>query len=431
MSEIFNFDSQYYIEALTGSFSFDSNYQITETKSFGFESSYQVNVPNEFGFSSTYEVRPKGEQVFNFDSRYLIKESGNIQPPQDLELYINGELFDYAPEVEKLTVSSNSSSHGYALSLTSNKIPEGLNLNTPIELIVNGEIYRFIFDRVELSKQGVGEFTRVLSAVAPIMKHTTPRSSTVSYTNDAPILARDLVETILGVSVNWNIIDWLIPEFRLAAENLTPLDIVGQVVKAVGANIRSAKDGTLTVNYDFKVSPTEYDTATKKLELNTFEHVFTLKAALVPKGGFNRFVVTDTNTTTISAEITESSVISRNSAVIKVFTPRVMDLQLIATANEPLLYETTSKNKLVSVTELVEFKAGRGEVGKPVQGIESVEFISKAVTGIGYTQGGTVITAGTSESYALANVTYKTLLTSFFVDGVTSSRVQFLINEVV
>ncbi|APD18961.1 hypothetical protein [Vibrio phage J14] len=59
-------------------------------------------------------------------------------------------------------------------------------------------MYRFIFDRVEISKQGVSEFARVLSAVAPIMKHTTPRSSTVSCTNDAPILARDLVEAILG-----------------------------------------------------------------------------------------------------------------------------------------------------------------------------------------------------------------------------------------
>ena len=126
----------------------------------------------------------------------------------------------------------------------------------------------------------------------------------------------------------------------------------------------------------------------------------------------------------------ESSVISRNSAVIKVFTPRVMDLQLIATSNEDLLYETTSKNKLVEITELVEFKAGRGEVSKPVQGISSVEFISKAVTGIGYTQGGTIITAGSAESYSLANVTYTTLLTSVFVDGVISDRVQFLIKEV-
>ncbi|APD18962.1 hypothetical protein [Vibrio phage J14] len=65
--------------------------------------------------SSLYEVRPKGEQVFNFDFVIWSKNPVIFKPPQNLELYINGELFDYAPEVEKLTVSSNSSSYGYAL----------------------------------------------------------------------------------------------------------------------------------------------------------------------------------------------------------------------------------------------------------------------------------------------------------------------------
>ncbi|APD18959.1 hypothetical protein [Vibrio phage J14] len=67
----------------------------------------------------------------------------------------------------------------------------------------------------------------------------------------------------------------------------------------------------------------------------------------------------------------------------------------------------------------------------PFKGSRASSLFPKEVTGIGYTQGGTVITAGSSESYALANVTYKTLLTSFFVDGVTSDRVQFIIKEVV
>lgn len=124
--------------------------------------------------------------------------------------------------------------------------------------------FHFIVDSRKLSRtiddEGNLLESCTISGLSPLVAFSSPRSMNITKTWNDPTLASVIVEELLG-PVTWNLIDWVIPAFRLAADNASPLDIATQVVTAVGGLIESQPDGSIVCRHRWPTSITQFETS--------------------------------------------------------------------------------------------------------------------------------------------------------------------------
>lgn len=429
---LFTFDSSFNVAARAINFTFESDFTVLTRSSFTFTSAFNVVNYQSFNFASTFDVKDPTAQSFNFASNFLVGDAFNVEPYKTVSVEIEGYDFVLDEVADTITISANNSNVSYSLSITSLDIPN-VPRDTPITVRVGSDVYKFIVDKVDYDADGTASLVKTLTAVSPIMAAELPRASLRDYSNDAPMTAEFIVKGLfvpLGITVHWRISNWTIPEFRLAVQGQSPLQIADQVVRASGAVIQSLPNGDVEVIYDYPVSPTEYDIATPEHELNTYDHVFTLRTSLVPKDGYNLYMVTDTNTTSgglIDALDFEVISPSRVSITAYLSTDRAVSLE--TTAVEPVVIESDGTSSTVEETETVEVVAGKARTTRPIKSISSTEFISAPLSGISYQEGNTELNVGSARDYGVLEITYTTNARKFQVSNITSPKIQFLLKD--
>lgn len=428
----FNFTSTYFVQTLSRRADFVTNYSIAERRGFDFESNYNLVVNNAFDFSSNYLARPTGEREADFGTSYLVTQP-YIAPtvPQTITVSVAGEPIDFDTITGQLSISINTSGVGYTCSFLSNDLPEVLTINDTIEINVGGTVYNFVFDRLQEEETGLEASTRTVSGVSPLQVFGSPRALAIDFTNESPTLASEIVRQLLG-AVDWQIIDWLIPEFRLAVTQQTPLQIAQSIVEAAGGILTSDRLGNAVAKYQYPVSTNDYQTTTPDEVYNTFDHVFSRRQSLDPKTGFNNFIVTDVAPGTQGtrfADVLDFDLSSRSSATITAYLSPVRDVTLQDTAPEDLTIETLGERMLLEQVEDVEIQNGEGQTRRPITNIVSMDFISLPLTGVAYESGASLLTTADPNAFGLVRVTYNTTANQYRVSGVTSSKVQFLLKE--
>ena len=136
--------------------------------------------------------------------------------------------------------------------------------DTPFLIHLLGVDYHFIVDARSLNRsiddEGNYVETCTISGLSPLVQKAKPRATSITKTWETPIMASSAVEELLG-SVTWDLVDWMIPAYRLAADNAAPLDIAQQVVTAAGGLIESLPDGGVLCRHRWPVSIAELDGA--------------------------------------------------------------------------------------------------------------------------------------------------------------------------
>lgn len=117
--------------------------------------------------------------------------------------------------------------------------------------------FNFIVDRRTLNRtiddSGNYSETCTISGLSPLVARSRPRAARLTQTWTTPQLASSVVEDLIG-SVTWNLVDWNIPAYRLAAERADPFTIAQQVVAAPGGLIESQPDGSVICRHRWPVS---------------------------------------------------------------------------------------------------------------------------------------------------------------------------------
>lgn len=136
--------------------------------------------------------------------------------------------------------------------------------DTPFILHLLGVDYHLIVDTRNLTRQidDAGNYseTCTITGLSPLVRYASPRATKMTKTWDTPTLASVIVEELIG-TVTWNLVDWLIPAYRLAAENAAPLDVANQIVTAAGGLIESQPDGSVVCRHRWTVSPVHFASA--------------------------------------------------------------------------------------------------------------------------------------------------------------------------
>lgn len=129
--------------------------------------------------------------------------------------------------------------------------------DTPFEIHLFDIDYHFIVDSRSLNRgmddEGNYAETCSFSGLSPLVRFASPRATPITKTWTVAMMASALVEELIG-PVTWGLIDWMIPAYRLAAENAAPLDIAQQIVQAVGGLIESQPDGSVVCRHRWPTS---------------------------------------------------------------------------------------------------------------------------------------------------------------------------------
>lgn len=154
--------------------------------------------------------------------------------------------------------------------------------DTPFIISLLGTEFYFIVDSRTLQRtiDDAGNYQEVctLSGLSPLVRYASPRATKITKTWETPTLASAIVAELLG-SVTWNLVDWMIPAYRLAADHAAPLDVARQIVEAVGGLIESQPSGSVVCRHRWPTSIAELGTAAVD---HTFDERFIFSASEEP-----------------------------------------------------------------------------------------------------------------------------------------------------
>ncbi len=129
-------------------------------------------------------------------------------------------------------------------------------------LSLGDDQYQLLVDRKMLTRDADGPDRRMLHAVSPTAKHAAPRATPITRSWEVTITARSAVEEILSETVDWQLLDWPIAAGRLRFVDKTPLQMVREIVEAVGGVVETTAAGRLRARYRFPLAVPDWETAT-------------------------------------------------------------------------------------------------------------------------------------------------------------------------
>ncbi|MEO5350048.1 MAG: hypothetical protein H7836_10410 [Magnetococcus sp. YQC-3] len=143
-----------------------------------------------------------------------------------------------------------------------------IQIDDPLVLELGGETFHFLVDNKTLERDGVGMPRFNVAVVGPTARFASPRAILLDRVWNAPVFARDAAENAVGETIEWQLVNWLIPGGRLAFHEASPIDIVRTIAEAVGGVLETLPDGRLRVRHRFPMAVPAWDSA-------AVEHVLT------------------------------------------------------------------------------------------------------------------------------------------------------------
>lgn len=127
-------------------------------------------------------------------------------------------------------------------------------LDDPLIVQMGDDVYSLVVDGKRLDRAGPDQVVRMLSGISQTARHHFPRAEAVTQTWSTSVWARDVVETVLGESVAWDLPEWRIQADRLAVRAFSPLQVVQHIVEAAGGVVQTRPAGDLWVRPRFPVA---------------------------------------------------------------------------------------------------------------------------------------------------------------------------------
>ena len=338
-------------------------------------------------------------------------------------------------EIENVNIDTSMEEFGWVASVDL-KVLEDYHLlprNTPVVINYFGEQFSMIVDTPSVNRSSQVGNTYNVKLISPTAVYQYPRAARVDITIEESKSAKEIVESILGVSVTWNIINWNIPAFRVSMLGVSPLDAVAKIVGAVGGVISTAPDGTIEIIPEHKYNPDQYSNN----ETHTFSDYdanLSASSSEIYTDGFNRFRVMESLagfSDSIEFIRDEKDGEQLTSGTLRVYTsPRRSNVVLHHTEDKSIILNLVGE-ATHTVTDTVEFKAGAGNLSKPAQSVTSVVWETESLGSVTIPQGTVTASAPTSVNYGygVATITYEAVAIEYRTSIPVGDIVQFILED--
>lgn len=369
-----------------------------------------------------------GPEIINISGQPTITLAGKVIDVFDAEISTDEEGFIWQAEITLLDIKDYKS----------------INIDDQFTLNFYGEIFTLLTESKTLDRSSPVGLAMTVRAVSPAIRHDFPRAAPLSVTYTTPVMAKATAEAVLGESITWDIPDWLIPANRLGIADGAPIQLVQQIVSAVGGVLESNPDGTLVTRPKFPVSMNimEDDTQTLPIAQNYFDTADNLSVSeeYTPQKLFNKFRISDTvkefddDLDFDFDEITEedgSTTKSDTEGLLKAFVKPFRTNVVVKSSQDASIGFQLNGVSTEQLTELVEIKESVGNVSKPIFTLDSFEYqaidLGTPLFVVDDTQ---IVTPNVNLKYGLVEITYTTHFIEYSVTGVPSKNVQFILENI-
>jgi len=307
------------------------------------------------------------------------------------------------------------------------------NINTPFVFDMYGEEYHFIVDSKEFRKpefsDGTGpDLQVVLSCLSPAVQLAAPRATNITKTWTTTTARAIAEEVLAGFPMDWQILDWPISNNLYSVTDKSPIDIVKELVAAVGGLVESLPDGSLVVRYKFPVSVPLFGAGTTTHILQESEEMVEGTDGYVNFKILDKYRIMD-SASALGADRLEFEDLGSGIGVVRTYpspwrTNFILRSTLSTVTIGPQEYEEREEEEVVEVIN------GKASVRYPVLSLVSATFLDENLVGVQVTTGSTEIsTTSTVSFYSLLRIVYKVRSLRYNVLGPLGSQAQFLMEE--
>lgn len=322
-------------------------------------------------------------------------------------------------------ISSGSGDVGYSFEFAVDEVITFQQMYEGDTIVVDfcGENYTFIISKKSIDRSSPSSVTMRVSAVSPAAIEDAPYAQERGYTQENDALASALVDELIEINFIYEIVDWAIPAGRLQATGATPLNIVSELVGAVGGVVDALPDGTLRLRY-------VYPYAMNALASAPLAHTYTdnfdnlsAKTDGLYRDGANNFRIREgeasfSDSLSWTEDATQVDPLY-TTGVLKAYLSPWRDTVSIKHLGGAAYINNFSEG-YEDKEEMVEFSGGTGSVGSPIDTILLVEWVTASLGTPTFTPYSTTLNVGTfsNDGYGLAKVSYRTRYISADAGGV-------------
>jgi len=353
-------------------------------------------------------------------------------------------------QIVTVTISSDEESNYYQceLELRDHQYYPDFYRDRPFLVHLFDIDYYFVVDSRTLNRtiddNGNQVNTVSISGLSPLCLKGSPRATPITKTWDTPTMVSAIVEELIGV-VNWQMVDWMLPAYRLSAENAYPLDIANQLVNAAGGLIESQPDGSVVCRHRWPVSIADIGTATVDLPLYE-NHIYSITESATNDELKNKVRILDQEATyQDSLEYIPNKINGNddpfNGIMYAYLSPWREGLRIVTTRPSKISLgnlsegtRTISDSNADFPAEIITFENREGSVRYPVMSLIDFDWLDEDLGSVVITPYSTTLTAGDGiyGGYSLAKISYTTKFLQIPVSCVESTEdieAQFLLLE--
>lgn len=253
-----------------------------------------------------------------------------------------------------------------------------------------------------------------IAGITPTIKLQSPRSEPYNKIWDAGERAKAIVEEVLSdagftKALDWRILDWSIPAFRVSVSKGDYISPIKTIAEAVGATVGTNPDGDLIISYDYDTWPHGWTEADIEYSINESEHIASVNEVHDGIEFYNCVRVVDVAPSFSDKLAWESDERSDNSVMsgrILAFSAPYRDKMVLTTTGGAIIGARTVEYR--SYEEDVVFVQGSGTVGNPIYSITSVVWYEEVLGSLEYDQYSSSINTSLDNNigYSVARITY-------------------------
>lgn len=354
-----------------------------------------------------------------------------------------------------LSISSDEESPYFQCEVTLKDSTDYLRFqrDTPFTIHLFGIDYQFIVDSRTLNRtiddQGNYEETCSFTGLSPLVRFSSPRAKKITQVWNLPCKASQLVQELIG-SVIWNMVDWWIPAYRLAAESAAPLDIAAQIVTAAGGLIESQPDGSVVCRHRWPSPLADFEVAS--VDHCLYEtHIFSSTESPTNDQLVNRVRILDQDSgyqdrmeyvpdkmedgeTDHPFHGTLYAYLSPWREGLRIVTTRPSVITLGQVSEGVRLIEDDPKSQPPKTAETITFTNGQGATQYPVMALTEVDWMDEELGAVIVAPYSTVLESGYGRyhGHSIAKISYTTRFLKIPVrceESVETIEAQFLLLE--
>lgn len=288
-----------------------------------------------------------------------------------------------------------------------------LSEDDPVQVDFCGEVYDLLIQEKTIDRSSPAGPTLRMTANSAVARLGSPYSSDISYAQDGAKLASELVDELIEIDFNYQIVDWLVFDGRLQADNNTPLAIVKQVAEAAGGVVDSLPDGSMVIRYPYPYPMNTIESApVDQVYIDETDHL-SMNSTSIFRDGANRFRIREGDASFRDMiewipDEPQTDPLYITGELRAYLSPWRDTVEIRHLGGAVYLEDRPTATQ--QHEEMVEFSEGEGGVRYPIDTILSVEWVTPALGSLTFSPFSTVINTPTSveRGYGLAKVTYTT-----------------------